>query len=549
MPGGLIEKKFAWDLQSPPDALWPLLSDTPRLNEALDLPLYRIAETIDRDGQRRRYGEMDEGGSRVRWEELPYEWVEGQWWRWRRFYESGPLYETGGVLALLPRGGGGTRVTYTLTVEPNGTLGKLLVASGYLKSAAQAMKALSQRIDAHCRKPAGDFFSNRAAEQTPNAAAKPIPCVTEADADRALLAQLASWLAVAPLADVMSLRTRRLARALGVGPSEALRACQLGAEGGALIRRYRAICPSCRASAHEYDALSKVPPLMSCLRCGAGYRRDLAGNVEALFSATPEYRTDPGGAHCASGPSVTPFAAFQKRVAPLERCEIEITPERGYYILRVADGPVSEPFEVNGPMSLHVFVEDEAMTVKNGGDGIACENGGMFPVTIALEHCAWEDDALPVADMIADPAYQDFAQRHGLSEGDSAPCGDGAMIAVTLPNGIGGRRFERFGAVCPAEGDAALLLVRDASQAWQVAQALRTEYPDAAIGLDCGALTLATVGGISGYVGTVPETALTLCAEAEFGEIRASAQMGAAPPGLVLQRPDDGPEQRASGGL
>jgi len=113
MRQGLIEKTYEWDLSAAPSQLWPLLSDTARLNEALDLPRYSISETFDSESLRRRYGEMVEDEKRVRWEEPPFEWVENGWWRWRRFYDHGPLRETGGVLMFMPAESGRTHMHYT----------------------------------------------------------------------------------------------------------------------------------------------------------------------------------------------------------------------------------------------------------------------------------------------------------------------------------------------------------------------------------------------------------------------------------------------------
>jgi len=138
----LIEKVFEWDLVSSPQALWPLISDTARMNQALGLPPYDISETFDENSIRRRYGQMIEDEQRVRWEEP------------------------------MPGKNNGTHVNYTLSVDPNGALGRMLIASGHLKLAARSFRKFTTQLDKFCQKPFGDFYSNLAATTTKKSSRK-----------------------------------------------------------------------------------------------------------------------------------------------------------------------------------------------------------------------------------------------------------------------------------------------------------------------------------------------------------------------------------------
>lgn len=537
MRNGLIEKTFVWELRSPPDKLWPILSDTARLNEALDLPLYRLGETFDSDDRRRRYGELDEDGVRIRWEEPPFEWVEGYWWRWRRFYESGPLLETGGTLILNPGDTGGTRASYALSVEPKGALGRLLVASGHLKIAAQNIEKIIIRADAHCQKPVGDFFSNLFAETSPKAKSPDIPCVTEDPRDASLLAQLGAWIAVAPQADVVDLRSRRLSRALGISEGEALRACLLGVAGGALRRRYRSICPACRVGAMEYADLADIPALMACQHCGAGYRRDLLGNTEILFAVSPELRAHPGGSYCSSGASTQPHVVIRQNIDAMERRGIDFSARPGLHAVRVMDGLVSEPFEMGE--GVVIAVTDDALSVSHSDQGLVLENRLSQPATLSIERCEWPDDCLPVSDLIADPGFRELETAQKLSEGDSAAAGAAAIMAVSPLDGLVQRHVDMAaslgGAVCGYDDMSVLLVFLDGAGAIEFANELSALLPQTRIGIDYGPLTAATEGGMFSYIGTVPDTALEMCLSAPPGKVSRSARLSEmqTAPGLV----------------
>ena len=503
MRDSLIEKTYRWSLVASPAALWPILSDTARLNEALKMPRYRISETFDRDSMRRRYGEMVEDGSQVRWEEPSFEWVEGGWWRWRRFYDEGPLRETGGMLMLMPSKEGGTRVSYTLTAEPNGFMGRALVASGHLKLAARAFEKFTNHIDAHCRKPHGDFYSNFSAKTAKKASPK-LPKPENAEAE--LLTQFAEWLAIAPLADRLDLRSRRLAKCLGVTDAEALRACLLAVKSGDLTMRYRAICPTCRASAIEVATLGKIPALLACRRCGAGYHRDLDGTVEVLFSV-PGIHPDEG-VYCGSGPALMPHAPVQQNVGALERRDLAFQLPRGVFCARAQDGAVSEIVELTSPTGIHVQVTDAGITIDTGSEGCVVENHCKRDFTVSIERCDWSDDALPVSDLLAEQAFHDLMPEQILPDGDSASVGFGVILGIgDLPTTL---THDRAGALIDQEEGYHGLVFTSLKRAMATAESLKKKYPDARIALDCGPLTIGTLGGKLRYIGTVPETARSL---------------------------------------
>jgi hypothetical protein len=66
-----------WNLDSEPAGLWPLVSDTERLNEAIGFPA--VDYRIEKDPQIgvRKFGSFVLRGIRIAWEEHPFEWIEG----------------------------------------------------------------------------------------------------------------------------------------------------------------------------------------------------------------------------------------------------------------------------------------------------------------------------------------------------------------------------------------------------------------------------------------------------------------------------------------
>jgi len=518
MRKGLIEKTYEWDLSASPSQLWPLLSDTARLNEALRLPLYSVTETFDSESLRRRYGEMIEDESRVRWEEPPFEWVENGWWRWRRFYDHGPLIETGAVLMLMPGESGGTHMHYTLSVDPRGVMGRMLVASGHLKQAARGFRKFTHEVDAYCKKPLGDFYSNFAAKMQK----RPSISLPKGKSKEAkLLTQFAHWLAVAPHADRINLRSKRLARCLGVSHSEAFRACLTAVQSGDLEMRYRAICPACRTSAIEVAELKKIEALLACRGCGAGYHRDLANSVELLFSVAGA--DSMGAAYCGSGPNTAQHVAVQQNLGSKERRDLEHVFPSGDYLARAVDGPVSEVFRTEESTGAHVRLTEEGIIILPLHGSTVIENHTKRPYAITIERCAWPEDALPVSEALAEQALFDLLPSEALPDGDSASIGEGVVLGVAdLEKPFSPKPTA---AVIDVDGGYSGLLIPSLKAAVSLAEAMRKDHPEARFSLDYGPLTVATLSGQMRHIGTVPDTARSMCLSGHRGVIVTSPRM------------------------
>src|SRR5882724_9825177 len=98
-----VERRtWQWRYDEPPAALWPLLSDTARLNEAAKLPQYQVEDIPQPDGSVLHLARAKFAGMAVEWEEPPYEWVLNRSFRHTRVFRKGPLKRFGPRLELTP---------------------------------------------------------------------------------------------------------------------------------------------------------------------------------------------------------------------------------------------------------------------------------------------------------------------------------------------------------------------------------------------------------------------------------------------------------------
>ena len=75
----------------PPEAIWPLVADTARINELVGFPPYQVEERADTQGRIRRVASASVGPIRIRWEESFGEWQENRRLFHIREYQNGPM--------------------------------------------------------------------------------------------------------------------------------------------------------------------------------------------------------------------------------------------------------------------------------------------------------------------------------------------------------------------------------------------------------------------------------------------------------------------------
>src|SRR5262245_34254423 len=97
---------WEWAFKQSPAAMWPLLADTARFNEAAKLPKHQITEVPQAGGSVHYFGSARVGPFDVRWRDNPVNWVSGQWFEHTRHFQSGPLKTLSAQLQLEPDGSG-----------------------------------------------------------------------------------------------------------------------------------------------------------------------------------------------------------------------------------------------------------------------------------------------------------------------------------------------------------------------------------------------------------------------------------------------------------
>src|SRR4051812_16473859 len=114
-----MKARFVWklSLEATPDQLWHYVADTNRINQYAGLPEFTFRYIPEPDGGSRQIGETRVMGWRLQWEEHPFEWIEGQYFKVIRSYQNGPIRGFHTSLRLTPKGSG-TLLEQTIEAEP-----------------------------------------------------------------------------------------------------------------------------------------------------------------------------------------------------------------------------------------------------------------------------------------------------------------------------------------------------------------------------------------------------------------------------------------------
>src|SRR5215469_11612351 len=133
---GVVERVWEWHFNAPPEALWPLLADTARFNEAAGLQRYDVTDTALPDGTVKRTGRVQRLGMTLSWEEGVPQWISGRRFFHQRVFSSGPLRRLVTHIDIDPEAGGdgrpASRVRYRLRIEARSSLVSVLFRLGAL---------------------------------------------------------------------------------------------------------------------------------------------------------------------------------------------------------------------------------------------------------------------------------------------------------------------------------------------------------------------------------------------------------------------------------
>ena len=433
---------WSWRLASSPEALWPFVANTERLNRAIGLS---TAAFIDEPAPERgaiRTGEMRVLGMALRWREYPFEWVKDREHSVFRWYRSGPMAALWNRVRLVPIEGGGCELHHEIWLTPRGVIGSV---AAYFEGnkLGPSLNRFYRHLDAVLV--AGGHVDPFELAHTPSPETR--KSVEEVCArlhgegfKPAIVEKLAMHLLAAPDGTVGTLRPYELADAWSADRAEMLDVMMHAAHEGLLELTWDVVCPKCMLAHESVHELSQVTRVGTCRACASSFERDLRESVELVFAPHPNVRPIERATYCAGAPALRPHVLAQQVLDPGEERTITLNLPRGTY--RIAGASTPSPAElvatavgfetVVRAVAKDGRIEGRPSIVRAGDVTVVLRNESDHEETLRIEVPGARGDGVTAATAMTHPSFREFFSDQLLAHGEHLRVSQMAFVFVEL---------------------------------------------------------------------------------------------------------------------
>ncbi|MBI5877512.1 MAG: hypothetical protein HZB53_07675 [Chloroflexi bacterium] len=435
--------RWQWDLQSSPEALWPLVADTNRFDRDVALP----AVTQEGDGEglanARRHLRMTRLGVPIEWYEDPFEWVRPYRLGVVRRFVRGPVKEMRTQAQLEPRPGGGTRLIYDTWATPRNLIGHAAIP---FQVAWLSRRAFDRTFRAYdnllARKPDLTAIDLPGPVNFPAGGRERLAIMAgelkTQGFDAELVGRLAHLLETADDLTLAQLRPYVLADAWRAPRRAVLELCLAATRAGLLNMRWWLLCPLCRGPKQRATSLGEINPNLHCEVCNIDFTANFERSVELVFFPNPAVRESEVREFCIAGPQVTPHVVVQQLLAAGETRAVNPLLDRGRYRLRVLGMPGAQALAAGPEGAPQLMLAAGAAGWSNDelpislSPALTLENRMSAEQLFILERMAWTDQAVTAAEVIAMQSFRDLFANEALRPGERISVGSQVIVFTDL---------------------------------------------------------------------------------------------------------------------
>ena len=398
-----IERLWVFDVAGTPEALWPHIADTSRMNRVLGTAEMQFEE---RGGK--RWGTARNGGVRHEWIEVPWNWVANQWLTCLRIYDRGFMRTMFAIHRLEPIATG-TRVYLYFGAVPRGTFGATALRLGFPtleRAYRRVLPALAQQLD-RARPEILRLPPPELAEPAEQRLAQQRAALVAARLPAACVDALIDWLRTGDDPDLHRIQIRERARVWQLPEDDLLRVALHATRAGLLTLSWDTVCPHCRGVRDENATLAELAAHSHCDACRVDFATDTPESVEVTFRVHSSVREVADQVYCSAEPAKKEHIRVQQTVAPGERVAVapQLAPGRytvwrdheGGWYLDVGDAGADRIVWADHPEGTTV-----AATPRST---IELVNTTDDPALFTIEQATWGDHALRAGQLLS---FQDF---------------------------------------------------------------------------------------------------------------------------------------------
>ncbi|HEV2883308.1 MAG TPA: DUF5939 domain-containing protein [Pyrinomonadaceae bacterium] len=437
-----LHYQWTYDLKGSPEQLWPYVADTNRFNRDTGVPSVE-ADTTKHHRLRnaRRKLRLSIYGMDVEWEEQPFEWVRPSRFGVTRTYTKGPTTELRALGELSPKAGGGTRLTYGVSIKPRSFFGALLVRLQLRFVSARQFARAFRKYDEIATAPNQSSENTREVELEP-AAADRLPAFREklvADgADARVVDKLIDFVQFGEDFSVSRIRPYQLADEWKESRRSVLETCLRATRVGLLDLQWQLLCPLCRAAKETDYSLRDISSQLHCDTCRIDFTVNFDRFVEVTFRPNALLRRVEMQDFCMGSPRRTPHIVAQQLLPAHTNRNLSLPLEPGRYRLRALelsggqDVTVSDEGQPEARVALSEtgWPGEELQLTTN--PTLLLDNATPAEQLLILERLAWSDQAATAAEVIALQVFRDLFSSEALRPGEQISVGTLTVLFTDL---------------------------------------------------------------------------------------------------------------------
>ncbi len=442
MPYREFHYRWEWQLRASPEALWPFVADTNRLNRDTGLaPIEHLQDDEPRPAGGQPHLRFFRLGMAVEWEEQPFEWLRPSRFGVVRRYLKGPLAELRVLVELAPQPGGGTRLVWQVWARPRSLLGLIAIPLLIGRLSARRFETTIRRYDhlaATGKSPQELPARGRLAPGGRERLVKLQETLRAQGAAPDLVGRLITIIEGADDLTLARMRPYGLADYWGAPRRSVLELCLSATRAGLLDMQWDVLCPLCRGAKQSSPSLADVHSQVHCDSCNIDFTVNFDRSVELTFRPTAAVRPVEHREFCVGGPQVTPHILVQQLVPPGTRRTLTPSFETGRYRLRGSDLPGGQSLAVGSDGLSEVTLRASAAGWPHGElrlsptPTLTLENATASQHLFILERMAWTDQATTAAEVIALQRFRDLFAREILRPGQQMSVGSLAVVFTDL---------------------------------------------------------------------------------------------------------------------
>jgi adenylate cyclase len=430
-------------LPFPPETVWPALSNTDWLNRSLGLPPVNYSVKPLAEGGSSTTARARIFGREMRWREFPFEWLEPEFYRVHRVYETGPFREARLGTELIPQADGSTQVLMYSEVVPRSALDGWLIKRVFGPKTLRDAARIVAHLEASLRAKAAVVLP-RLPVHPPNEAALQtgLAKLRATGQPESGVKTLEALLRDSPDMELSHIRPFAIARRWGLDQWATLELFLQATRCGLVDLSWELLCPNCRSMPLSPSlSLSQIQRTAHCEVCQIKYDAEFDKSVELKFAVSPAIRPRENQVYCLAGPGGKPHVLSQIWLEPGEEKLWKLPTQ---YAGRKLRSP-----QVKAP---HIFADDAAqlsgqrLVIRCEASGFAIssepddgrsgfarvKNPNAFPALLILEQQQWSDDILTAARVTNWQSFRDLFSSEVISPTEQITVGAQVILFTDL---------------------------------------------------------------------------------------------------------------------